>query len=198
MIRITEPAQEYGWRDDSGIRRVVPRLEEAAKQRFRSRPPPVATGRQGVKCAGADAGRSGWGGRGRPAVRDLRRPQRRCVSADVQSHAPCRRPAPGGRRAEAEVFHRLLFAKRVLSPFPVQDAASGLRSGSLEFSPKVESVRRGTAYPPVVGREASRSGASCESAVCRSSSVGSILTHFLRRSLGTDSRQIARTSLTST
>ncbi len=52
--------------------------------------------RQQPERAGADAGRGGRGGGGRRAVRDLRRPQRRCVSADEQAHDPRRRPAPGG------------------------------------------------------------------------------------------------------
>ena len=45
---------------------------------------------------GADAGRGGRGGGGRPAVRDLRRPQLAMRFADERARDQCRRPAPGG------------------------------------------------------------------------------------------------------
>ena len=62
--------------------------------------------RQQPERAGADAGRGGRGGGGRRAVRDLRRPQRRCVSADGKrtTHADALHQA--GRRAEAETRFR--------------------------------------------------------------------------------------------
>ena len=62
----------------------------------------AAIGRQQPERAGADAGRGGRGGGGRRAVRDLRRTQRRCVSADGQTRRampmPCTRRAAGTRR----------------------------------------------------------------------------------------------------
>ena len=71
----------------AGLENVV-KQEKWAERRYR---------RQQFERAGADAGRRGRGGGGRRAVRDLRRPQRRCVSADGHSALTLRRrPAPGG------------------------------------------------------------------------------------------------------
>ena len=66
--------------------------------------------RQQPERAGADAGRGGRGGGGRRAVRDLRRPQRRCVSAVWPSArpmpTPCTRRAAGPRRRRASARPR--------------------------------------------------------------------------------------------
>ena len=64
------------------------------------------TVRQQPERAGADAGRGGRGGGGRRAVPVARRPQRRCVSADVNRTIIADALYQAGRRAEAEARFR--------------------------------------------------------------------------------------------